>query len=401
MQLKNKKILLGISGSIAAYKAAHLVRLFVKDGAQVKVVLTPNATGFVTPLTLSTLSKNPVHSALFNSETGEWTNHVELALWADLMLIAPLSASTLSKMADGQSDNLLLTTYLSAKCPVMVAPAMDLDMYKHPSIRANLQKLRDNGNLVIPAEKGELASGLEGEGRMAEPEHILEFVEDFFAGTQTWAGKKVLITAGPTYEPIDPVRYIGNRSSGKMGIHLADTLASRGAEVVLVCGPSRMRQEYDSIQRIDVETAVQMFEAVKARAADMDCIICAAAVADYGVENPATQKIKKDGEVPVIKLVKNPDILAWCGANRKKGTIVAGFALETDNEEENARKKLEKKQADLIVLNSLNDPGAGFESDTNKITIFGKEERRADFPLAPKNKIAELIVNTLEKWFIQ
>lgn len=401
MQLKNKKILLGISGSIAAYKAAHLVRLFVKNGAQVKVILTPNASGFVTPLTLSTLSKNPVHSALFNSETGEWTNHVELALWADLMLIAPLSASTLSKMADGQSDNLLLTTYLSAKCPVMVAPAMDLDMYKHPSVLANLQKLRDNGNLVIPAEKGELASGLEGEGRMAEPEHILEFVKDFFADTQTWAGKKVLITAGPTYEPIDPVRYIGNRSSGKMGIHLADTLAARGAEVVLVCGPSRIRQEYDSIERIDVETAVQMFEAVKARAADMDCIICAAAVADYGVENPATQKIKKDGQVPEIKLVKNPDILAWCGANRKKGTIVAGFALETDNEEENARKKLEKKQADLIVLNSLNDPGAGFESDTNKITIFGKEERRADFPLAPKNKIAELIVNTLEKWFIQ
>ncbi len=401
MQLKNKKILLGISGSIAAYKAAHLVRLFVKDGAQVKVVLTPNATGFVTPLTLSTLSKNPVHSALFNSETGEWTNHVELALWADLMLIAPLSASTLSKMADGQSDNLLLTTYLSAKCPVMVAPAMDLDMYKHPSVLANLQKLRDNGNLVIPAEKGELASGLEGEGRMAEPEHILEFVKDFFAESQTWAGKKVLITAGPTYEPIDPVRYIGNRSSGKMGIHLADTLAARGAEVVLVCGPSRIRQEYDSIQRIDVETAVQMFEAVKARAAKMDCIICAAAVADYGVENPAGQKIKKDGQIPEIKLVKNPDILAWCGANHKKGAIVAGFALETDNEEENARKKLEKKQADLIVLNSLNDPGAGFESDTNKITIFGKEERRADFPLAPKNKIAELIVNTLEKWFIQ
>jgi len=401
MQLKNKKILLGISGSIAAYKAAHLVRLFVKNGAEVKVVLTPNATGFVTPLTLSTLSKNPVHSALFNSETGEWTNHVELGLWADLMLIAPLSASTLSKMADGQSDNLLLTTYLSARCPVIVAPAMDLDMYKHPSVLANLQKLRDNGNLVIPAEKGELASGLEGEGRMAEPEHILEFVKDFFAETQTWAGKKVLITAGPTYEPIDPVRYIGNRSSGKMGIHLADTLAARGAGVVLVCGPSHIRHEYDSIERIDVETAVQMFEAVKARAADMDCIICAAAVADYAVENPAGQKIKKDGQVPEIKLVKNPDILAWCGANRKKGSVVAGFALETDNEEENARKKLEKKQADMIVLNSLNDPGAGFESDTNKITIFGKEERRADFPLAPKNKIAGLIVNTLEKWFIQ
>jgi len=401
MQLKNKKILLGITGSIAAYKAAHLVRLFVKQGAEVKVILTPNATGFITPLTLSTLSKNPVHSALFNPETGEWTNHVELALWADLMLIAPLSASTLSKMADGQSDNLLLTTYLSAKCPVIAAPAMDLDMYKHPSVLANLQALRNNGNLVIPAGKGELASGLEGEGRMAEPEHILEFVQDFFKETQTWAGKKVLITAGPTYEPIDPVRYIGNRSSGKMGIHLADTLAARGASVILVCGPSRIQHEYNSIERIDIETAQQMFDAVQARANDMDCIICAAAVADYGVANPAGQKIKKDEGVPEIKLVKNPDILAWCGAHKKPGCIVAGFALETHDEENNALKKLEKKQADLIILNSLNNAGAGFESDTNKITIFGKESRRADFPLAPKNKIAEMIVNTLENWFIQ
>ena len=397
--LKGKKILIGITGSIAAYKAAHLVRLCVKNGAEVRVILTPNAQGFVTPLTLATLSKNPVYSELFNSDTGEWANHVDLGLWADLMLIAPLSASTLAKMATAQSDNLLLTTYLSARCPVMVAPAMDLDMYKHPEVVRNLETLKANGNLVIPAEKGELASGLEGEGRMAEPEHILDFILQYFEEKLTWKGRTFIVTSGPTYEPIDPVRFIGNRSSGKMGVALAEALADKGAQVILVSGPSHIKNNHPLIQRIDVETGKQMLNAVQEHFNQANVIICAAAVADYTVENPATQKLKKDQGTPEIKLVKNPDILKWCGENKSDTQIVIGFALETNDEEQNALKKLESKNANAIVLNSLNNPGAGFNSDTNKITIFERYGKKIDFETESKNKIAEHIVNTIENWF--
>ncbi|HEY8367594.1 MAG TPA: bifunctional phosphopantothenoylcysteine decarboxylase/phosphopantothenate--cysteine ligase CoaBC [Bacteroidia bacterium] len=399
MMLKGKKILIGITGSIAAYKAAHLVRLCVKNGAEVRVILTPNAQGFVTPLTLSTLSKNPVYSELFNADTGEWANHVDLGLWADLMVIAPLSASTLAKMATAQSDNLLLTTYLSARCPVMVAPAMDLDMYKHPEVVRNLDTLKGNGNLIIPAEKGELASGLEGEGRMAEPEHILDYIVQFFEEKLTWKGRTYIITSGPTYEPIDPVRFIGNRSSGKMGVALAEVLAEKGAQVILVSGPSNIKTSHPRIHRIDVETGKQMFEAVQTHFNKVNGIICAAAVADYTVENPATQKLKKEEGTPEIKLVKNPDILKWCGENKTLSQIVIGFALETNDEELNALKKLENKKADAIVLNSLNNPGAGFNADTNKITIFDRSGKKIDFETESKNKIAEHIVNTLENWF--
>lgn len=399
MMLKGKKILIGITGSIAAYKAAHLVRLCVKNGAEVRVILTPNAQGFVTPLTLSTLSKNPVYSELFNADTGEWANHVDLGLWADLMVIAPLSASTLAKMATAQSDNLLLTTYLSARCPVMVAPAMDLDMYKHPEVVRNLDTLKGNGNLIIPAEKGELASGLEGEGRMAEPEHILDYIVQFFEEKLTWKGRTYIITSGPTYEPIDPVRFIGNRSSGKMGAALAEVLAEKGAQVILVSGPSNIKTSHPRIHRIDVETGKQMFEAVQTHFNKVNGIICAAAVADYTVENPATQKLKKEEGTPEIKLVKNPDILKWCGENKTLSQIVIGFALETNDEELNALKKLENKKADAIVLNSLNNPGAGFNADTNKITIFDRSGKKIDFETESKNKIAEHIVNTLENWF--
>lgn len=399
MMLKGKKILIGITGSIAAYKAAHLVRLCVKNGAEVRVILTPNAQGFVTPLTLATLSKNPVYSELFNSDTGEWANHVDLGLWADLMLIAPLSASTLAKMATAQSDNLLLTTYLSARCPVMVAPAMDLDMYKHPEVVRNLETLKANGNIVIPAEKGELASGLEGEGRMAEPEHILDFILQYFEEKLTWKGRTYIVTSGPTYEPIDPVRFIGNRSSGKMGVALAEALADKGAQVILVSGPSHIKTNHPRIQRIDVETGKQMLNAVQEHFNQANGIICAAAVADYTVENPASQKLKKDQGTPEIKLVKNPDILKWCGENKSDAQIVIGFALETNDEEQNALKKLESKNANAIVLNSLNNPGAGFNSDTNKITIFERSGKKIDFETESKNKIAEHIVNTIENWF--
>lgn len=399
MLLKGKKILIGITGSIAAYKAAHLVRLCVKNGAEVRVILTPNAQAFVTPLTLSTLSKNPVHTELFNSDTGEWANHVELGLWADIMVIAPLSASTLAKMATAQSDNLLLTTYLSARCPVVVAPAMDLDMYKHPEVLQNLKTLTHNGNLIIPAEKGELASGLEGEGRMAEPENILDYIISYFESKLTWKGRTFMVTSGPTYEPIDPVRFIGNRSSGKMGVALANILAEKGAHVILVSGPSSIKTSHPRIQRIDIETAKEMFEVVKFHFQSAHGIICAAAVADYTVANPSKQKIKKEEGTPSIELVKNPDILSWCGENKSSTQLVIGFALETNNEEENALGKLNRKKADAIVLNSLNNPDAGFNTDTNKITIFGRSGNKIEFETDSKNKIAEHIVNTLENWF--
>lgn len=399
MLLKGKKILLGITGSIAAYKAAHLVRLCVKNGAEVRVILTPAAAEFVTLLSLATLSKNAVYIDFFDKNNGVWVNHVDLGLWADIMLIAPLSASTLSKLAQGLSDNLLVCTYLSARCKVMLAPAMDLDMYRHPAVRKNLEIVSAFGNLVIPAENGELASGLVGEGRMAEPEHILEYLTAHFAAADSWKNKTVLISSGPTYESIDPVRFIGNRSSGKMGMALAETLAERGARVILVSGPTALQAQHPHIETYSVESGQEMFEAMKSHFSNADCIICAAAVSDFRVENPATEKIKKEKETPQLNLIKNPDILQWCGQNKSVEQFVIGFALETTNEEENAMGKLERKNADAIVLNSLKDEGAGFGSPTNKITIFGRNGKKEAFPLDSKNKIAQYIVNTIENWF--
>ncbi len=386
-----KKIILAVTGSIAAYKAAHLVRLLVKNGAEVQVLMTPAATEFITPLTLSTLSKKPVFTQVISEQ--EWNSHVELGLWADAMVIAPTTANSLAKLANGICDNIVSEVYLSARCPVFLAPAMDLDMWKHPSTQGNVQRLKSYGNHFLPVGYGELASGLVGEGRMAEPEEIVAFLTIFFQKTQVFLGKKVLITAGPTYEAIDPVRFIGNRSSGKMGVAIAKQFAERGAEVTLVLGPSKLNPKHPNITTVKVESAQQMYEASVAHFENTDIAVLSAAVADYRPANVAEQKIKKKGEGMTIELEKTPDIAASLGKMKRKGQFIVGFALETNDELKNASEKLVKKNFDFIVLNSLQDAGAGFNFDTNKITILHRDNKRKDFELKTKAEVAEDIVD--------
>lgn len=395
--LRGKKILLGITGGIAAYKTASLVRLFIKAGAQVRVVMTPAAKDFITPLTLSTLSKNEVYSS-FTEEEGElWNNHVELGLWADIMLIAPATANTLSKMAAGNSDNFLLATYVSAKCPVYFAPAMDLDMYKHPSTKNNFETLKSFGNFMIPAGTGELASGLSGEGRMAEPEEIFQFLEDHLSAFLPLKGKQIMITAGPTYEAIDPVRFIGNHSSGKMGYEIARAAANLGAKVILISGPTHLQISEDHIHLIKVVSAQEMYDAAMAHFEKADVVIAAAAVADYKPETIADQKIKKADETLTIRLTKTQDILRSLGERKRQQKLI-GFALETNNELENARAKLQKKNLDFVVLNSLQDKGAGFQNDTNKVSFVFQDEVKS-FGLKQKSEVAVDILNEIINLF--
>ena len=394
--LSGKNILLGISAGIAAYKTAILVREFIKAGANVKVVMTPASKDFVTPLTLSTLSKNPVHSSFYNEddENAEWNNHVELGLWADFFVVAPATANTLSKMANGTCDNLLLATYLSAKCPVYFAPAMDLDMYIHPSTKNTFAKLQSFGNIMIPAASGELASGLVGQGRLAEPEDIVAFIEADILKNLPLKNKKILITAGPTYEALDPVRFIGNHSSGKMGFEIAKAAASLGAEVIIVTGPTHQKAKHSLIQVIPVVSAQDMYEAVHQHFNFVDVAILSAAVADYRPKEVSQSKIKKKGETLTLELEKTKDILASLGAIKTK-QILVGFALETDNELENAKGKLKKKNLDLIVLNSLKDKGAGFKKDTNKVTIIDKNNNINAYQLKSKAEVARDILSVI------
>lgn len=391
--LQGKKILLGITGSIAAYKAAFLTRLLVKAGAEVQVLMTKAATSFITPLTLSTLSKRPVFTEV--SSEASWNNHVDMGLWADAMIIAPLTATTLAKLAHGISDNMIVATYLSARCPVFFAPAMDVDMWHHPTTQDNIKRLQSFGNQLIPVGHGELASGLVGEGRMAEPEHILAHLDDFFGRKQDLKGKKILITAGPTYEPIDPVRFIGNRSSGKMGVAIADAAAKRGAAVTLILGPSKVAASQPNVQTIRVETAAQMYEAALQHFPESDVAVLAAAVSDYRPKELATQKIKRKSDDLTLELIQNPDIAATLGKQKRAGQVIVGFALETNDEETNAKGKLEKKNFDLIVLNSLQDAGAGFDHNTNKVTIIGKGNKLRKFELKSKAEVAADILDTL------
>ncbi len=395
--LQGKKILLGVSAGIAAYKSAMLVRAFIKQGAQVKVVMTPAAKDFVTPLTLSTLSKNPVHSTFYEKEAENelWNNHVDLGLWADYFIIAPATANTLSKMAYGKSDNLLLATYTSAKCPVYFAPAMDLDMYKHPSTAETFKKLASFGNIMIPATSGELASGLVGQGRMAEPEDIVTFIEADILNKLPLKGKKVLVTAGPTYESIDPVRFIGNHSTGRMGISIATEAANLGAEVTLILGPSTLSCKHSRVTVTRVTSAQSMFDAVKESYIQSDMAIASAAVADYRPANFSNQKIKKKEGDLSIQLERTADILKWMG-NHKENQILVGFALETQNELENAQGKLERKNLDLIVLNSLNDKGAGFKAKTNKVTLINHKQEIKTFDLKSKVEVAKDILNEIQ-----
>lgn len=391
--LQSKNIIIGISGSIAAYKIAILVRLLVKAGANVKVIMTESATAFISPLTLSTLSKNKVHTQIIEQDS--WDNHVELGLWADLMIIAPATANTIAKMANGICDNLLVATYLSAKCQVYFAPAMDLDMWKHPSTLRNIQLLKSYNNIEIPSEYGELASGLVGMGRMAEPEHIVSFLNNELEKNAQLKGKNILITAGPTYEPIDPVRFIGNRSTGKMGIAIAEAASKRGAIVTLVLGPTQLTVKNPAIAVVSVGTAQEMYDAVTIRKEKADVLILSAAVADYTPVTVATQKIKKKEAQFNVALTKTKDIAASVGADKKANQIIIGFALETENEETNAIEKLQRKNMDYIVLNSLNEKGAGFGFDTNKINIYNKDGLFVKYDLLPKNEVAEKIIDLI------
>jgi len=391
--LKGKKILLGITGSIAAYKSAFLVRLLVKAGAEVKVIMTPSSTDFISKLTLSTLSKNKVLIDLFDEDS--WANHVMLGRWADLMLIAPLSCNTLSKMANGQCDNLLLAVYLSATCPVIVAPAMDEDMWHHQSTKLNIQKLIKFGNKIIPVGKGELASGLVGDGRMAEPETIVKFTEDILNISKSLYGKKVIVSAGPTYEPLDPVRFIGNHSSGKMGLAIAEELYARGADVTLIMGPSSINLPENGIRSVRVNTAEEMYTVCTKEFDKSDIGVMAAAVADYTPVKVPADKIKKTSGELVIELKKTKDILKSLGENKSSKQVLVGFALETNNEREYALGKLKDKHADMIVMNSLNDKGAGFGTDTNKITIFDKSGKEFNYELMSKKEAAKNIVDTI------
>ncbi len=393
--LKNKNILIGVTASIAAYKSAFLVRLLVKAGANVKVIMTTAATEFITPLTLSTLSKNPVLIDFTKNKKGEWNNHVELGLWANAFIIAPASANTLAKMANGICDNLLLASYLSAKCPVYVAPAMDLDMYKHKSTKDNLKRIESFGNKIIHPGTGELASGLYGEGRMAEPEEIISFLEKEFSRNLPFANKKILVTAGPTYEAIDPVRFIGNHSSGKMGFALADELANQGAEVTLVCGPNNLKTNNKNILRIDITSAEELYKASVKAFKSSDIAILSAAVADYMPSETANQKIKKSSATKAINLIPTKDTLAELGKLKTQKQLLVGFALETENEVANAKVKIKKKNLDLIVLNSLKDKGAGFKTDTNKITIIDKNNKITKFELKSKEDVAKDILKTI------
>lgn len=399
MHLRGKHIILGITGSIAAYKAAILVRLLVKEGAEVKVVMTPLAKEFITPLTLATLSKNPIMVDFFNPENGDWNSHVDLGIWADLYLVAPASANTIAKMANGVADNLLLTTYLSAKCPVMVAPAMDLDMYNHPATQRNIRIIEGLGNIIIEAATGELASGLSGKGRMEEPENILKSVVAFFSKRSRFSNVKVLVTSGPTFEPIDPVRFIGNHSSGKMGSCLAESLAQQGAQVVFITGPAKFLPTHKNIEILSVKTAEEMYNASLANFSKVDIAIMAAAVADYTPISVNSSKIKRESDEILIKLKPTQDIAASLGKVKSEKQLLVGFALETNNELDNAIKKIENKNLDVIVLNSLNDQGAGFGSDTNKITIINKNKNIQSFELKSKTEVANDIVDIIAEEF--
>ena len=394
--LKGKHIILGITGSIAAYKAAYIIRGLVKKGAEVQVDITPSGKEFITPLTLATLSSHPVISEFFSNRDGTWNSHVDLGLWADAMLIAPATASTIGKMANGIADNMLVTTYLSCKAPVFVAPAMDLDMFAHPTTQQNLDRLRSFGNRIIEPASGELASHLVGKGRMEEPDKIIEALEEFFSEQQELKGKKIVITAGPTYEKIDPVRFIGNYSSGKMGYALAEACANRGAEVILVSGPVSLSTHHPAIKRIDVESADEMYEATVHAFQEANAAILCAAVADYRPENKAEQKIKREkDEELLLRLVANKDIAAALGSMKKDGQVLVGFALETQNGVQHATGKLERKNLDFIVLNSLSDAGAGFRCDTNKVSILERNGLITEYALKSKTEVAGDIVNKL------
>ena len=398
--LKGKKIVVGITGSVAAYKAAYLCRLLIKKGAEVQIVITPSGKEFITPVTLSALTQKPVISEFFTANDGTWHSHVDLGLWADLMLIAPATASTIGKMANGIADNLLVTTYLSMKAPVFIAPAMDLDMYAHPSTQANLEKLKSYGNQIIEPAEGMLASNLEGKGRMEEPDQIVACIEAFFSRQNQLSKKKVLITAGPTYEKLDPVRYISNYSSGKMGFALAEACAGRGAEVFLIAGPVHLETHHPNIRRIDVESADEMLNEALRIFPQMDAGILCAAVADYKPADFSVEKIKRSGESLKIDLVPNSDIAAELGKMKTANQVLAGFALETGNEVQNAIGKMQKKRLDFIVVNSLRDPGAGFQTDTNKICILTANGEQMDFPLKSKREVAEDIIDVLSGFWI-
>jgi len=393
--LRGKNILVGVTGSIAAYKSAILIRSLIKEQANVKVVMTPSAADFISPLTLSTLSKNPVNLNSFDANSGEWTSHVDLGLWADLYIIAPATANTIAKFANGICEDLLAAVYLSARCPVFIAPAMDLDMYRHRSTTENIGKLQDFGNTIIDAEHGELASGLVGEGRMADPEKIVEFISDFFAENQPLKGKKALVTAGPTYEAIDPVRFIGNHSSGKMGFSIAQELAEKGAEVTLVSGPSQLEIQHPNVHTVNVISAENMYQESMKAFLDADIAVLSAAVADYRPLTKAKEKIKKKEASMMLELTKTIDIAAALGKEKKAGQFIVGFALETNNELENAKEKITKKNFDLIVLNSLQDAGAGFGFDTNKINIIDKNGEITAYELKHKKEVAQDIVGKI------
>ena len=396
--LNGKKIILAVSGSIAAYKSALIIRLLIKAGASVKVIMTESSEDFITPLTLATLSKNPVLKDFTkDNDSGEWNNHVDLGLWADAIIVAPATANTLAKMVSGHADSLLLAVYLSARCPVFVAPAMDLDMYKHQSTQENLETLVERGNLIIQPESGELASGLIGEGRLTEPDHILEFLDNYFAEKASLYGLKLLVSAGPTHEPIDPVRFIGNHSSGKMGFALAEEAAKRGADVTLIAGPVSLETPH-GVNRINVKTAQDMFEACTGDFEAQDIIIMAAAVADYAPIEVASEKVKKNAENWGVELKKTKDVLAWIGKNKKVNQKLVGFALETENEQANAFGKLERKNLDIIVLNSLKDKGAGFQHDSNKVTIIDRNNKVTSFELKSKQDVAIDILDTIENY---
>ncbi len=392
--LNGKKIIVGVTGGIAAYKSAQIVRLLVKHGAEVKVIMTPSAQQFITPLTLATLSKNPVVTDFFDAVDGQWNSHVDLGLWADAFLIAPATANTLGKMVTGMADNLLIATYLAAKCPIFIAPAMDLHMFTHPTTQQNLETLKTHGSLIIDPVAGELASGLEGKGRMDEPENIVRFLQDYFV-PKDMLGKKILITAGPTYEKIDPARYIGNYSSGKMGFALAETCARRGAAVILVCGPVHLKTSYKNIERINVDTAADMHKMVMSRFEHVDGAIMCAAVSDFTPVARAEQKMKRGKENIFLELTPSIDIAAEVGKVKKPEQFVVGFALETDHEEENAISKMERKNFDFIVLNSLRDPFAGFGVDTNKVTILHRSGMKKEYELKDKVDVADDIVQEI------
>lgn len=396
--LKGKHIVLGITGGIAAYKSATLIRLLVKKGAEVQVVITPSGKEFITPVTLSALTGKPVICEFFTANTGQWNSHVDIGLWADAMVIAPATACTIGKMANGIADNMLVTTYLSAKAPVFIAPAMDLDMMAHPSTTRNIETLRSYGNHIIEPASGELASHLVGKGRMEEPEKIVEVLEEYFANDRPLAGKKVMLTAGPTYERIDPVRFIGNFSTGKMGYSLADAAARLGADVTLISGPVSVKANEKTVKVISVESAREMCAAAEKAFAGSDIAIMCAAVADYAPANPLEHKIKREtDEIPTIQLVKNPDIAATLGKIKRQDQTLVGFALETDNGIANAQRKIESKNLDMIVLNMLSDPGAGFGTDTNRVTIISKDGKAEALPLMQKSEVAKNIIESIIK----